>query len=244
MRPKISDFGLARMFKEEQSEANTKRVVGTLGYISSKYVVNGKYSVKSDIFNFKAWRLYQEDKSLDLLDKCLHSSYSAGEVLRSLHVSLLCVQQRVEDRPNTPTMVAMLGVKVHFLLPKNQFSLFKKLSEINSSSTLPLLPSSSVNRLPLTDVDGSFLLSIIKYTISLSSFTFCHVASSSLSCFCALRSWFLRFLLSGVVAGTLYWASMLRTSARKRHVVVGWPSSTAVGGSLDDGVLVSSSYVV
>ena len=30
MRPKISDFGLARMFKEHESEANTKRVVGTL----------------------------------------------------------------------------------------------------------------------------------------------------------------------------------------------------------------------
>ncbi|KAI7753596.1 hypothetical protein M8C21_021430 [Ambrosia artemisiifolia] len=30
MCPKISDFGLARMFKEGESEANTKRVVGTL----------------------------------------------------------------------------------------------------------------------------------------------------------------------------------------------------------------------
>ncbi|KAJ0552982.1 putative protein kinase RLK-Pelle-DLSV family [Helianthus annuus] len=37
MHPKISDFGLARMFKEEQSEATTKRVVGTLGYISPEY---------------------------------------------------------------------------------------------------------------------------------------------------------------------------------------------------------------
>ncbi|KAI3731055.1 hypothetical protein L1987_62238 [Smallanthus sonchifolius] len=52
MRPKISDFGLARMFKEEESEANTKRVVGTLGYISPEYAVNGLYSVKSDIFSF------------------------------------------------------------------------------------------------------------------------------------------------------------------------------------------------
>ncbi|KAI7753577.1 hypothetical protein M8C21_021411, partial [Ambrosia artemisiifolia] len=52
MRPKISDFGLARMFKEDESEANTKRVVGTLGYISPEYAVNGHYSVKSDIFSF------------------------------------------------------------------------------------------------------------------------------------------------------------------------------------------------
>ncbi|KAJ0721915.1 putative protein kinase RLK-Pelle-DLSV family [Helianthus annuus] len=52
MCPKISDFGLARMFKEDENEANTKRVVGTLGYISPEYAVNGIYSVKSDIFSF------------------------------------------------------------------------------------------------------------------------------------------------------------------------------------------------
>ncbi|KAJ0718672.1 putative protein kinase RLK-Pelle-DLSV family [Helianthus annuus] len=40
------------MFKEDENEANTKRVVGTLGYISPEYAVNGIYSVKSDIFSF------------------------------------------------------------------------------------------------------------------------------------------------------------------------------------------------
>ena len=29
MNPKISDFGMARMFKQEDSEANTNRIVGT-----------------------------------------------------------------------------------------------------------------------------------------------------------------------------------------------------------------------
>ncbi|KAM0010021.1 putative protein kinase RLK-Pelle-DLSV family [Helianthus debilis subsp. tardiflorus] len=52
MRPKISDFGLARMFKEGESEADTKRVVGTLGYISPEYAMKGHFSVKSDIFSF------------------------------------------------------------------------------------------------------------------------------------------------------------------------------------------------
>lgn len=29
MNPKISDFGMARIFKEDETEVNTKRVVGT-----------------------------------------------------------------------------------------------------------------------------------------------------------------------------------------------------------------------
>lgn len=29
MNPKISDFGMARIFKEDEAEINTKRIVGT-----------------------------------------------------------------------------------------------------------------------------------------------------------------------------------------------------------------------
>ncbi|KAK3420148.1 hypothetical protein EUGRSUZ_G00941 [Eucalyptus grandis] len=52
MNPKISDFGLARSFGGNESEANTKRVVGTFGYMSPEYAINGFYSVKSDVFSF------------------------------------------------------------------------------------------------------------------------------------------------------------------------------------------------
>ncbi|KAJ0718665.1 putative protein kinase RLK-Pelle-DLSV family [Helianthus annuus] len=179
MHPKISDFGLARMFKEEQSEATTKRVVGTLGYISPEYAMKGLFSVKSDIFSFgvlvleivsgiknrdfvnenhddnllgHAWRLYKEGKSLSLIDECLRTSYSACEVLRSVHVGLLCVQQRVEDRPNTQTVVGMLGGEGSLPSPKKP-AFYIQESEINSTSALPLL-ASSVNGVTLSQVDG------------------------------------------------------------------------------------------
>ncbi|XP_060171095.1 class V chitinase-like [Lycium barbarum] len=52
MKPKISDFGMARMFKEDEVEANTDRIVGTLGYAPPEYIKQGIYSTKSDVFSF------------------------------------------------------------------------------------------------------------------------------------------------------------------------------------------------
>ncbi|KAI7981984.1 G-type lectin S-receptor-like serine/threonine-protein kinase, partial [Camellia lanceoleosa] len=52
MNPKISDFGIARSFGGNEIEANTKRVIGTYGYMSPEYAIDGLFSVKSDVFSF------------------------------------------------------------------------------------------------------------------------------------------------------------------------------------------------
>ncbi|CAL2253389.1 unnamed protein product [Prunus armeniaca] len=52
MNPKISDFGLAKTFGSDQSQGNTKRVVGTYGYMSPEYAADGNFLVKSDVFSF------------------------------------------------------------------------------------------------------------------------------------------------------------------------------------------------
>ncbi|KAL3576742.1 hypothetical protein D5086_022025, partial [Populus alba] len=52
MNPKISDFGLARSLGGNETEANTNKVVGTYGYISPEYAIDGLYSPKSDVFSF------------------------------------------------------------------------------------------------------------------------------------------------------------------------------------------------
>ncbi|XP_021668412.2 G-type lectin S-receptor-like serine/threonine-protein kinase At1g11410 isoform X5 [Hevea brasiliensis] len=52
MNPKISDFGLARIFEGDQTHEKTNRIVGTFGYMSPEYVVFGKFSTKSDVFSF------------------------------------------------------------------------------------------------------------------------------------------------------------------------------------------------
>ncbi|KAG6520785.1 hypothetical protein ZIOFF_017845 [Zingiber officinale] len=52
MDPKISDFGIARAFRGDDAEVNTMRVVGTYGYMSPEYAMNGTFSMKSDVFSF------------------------------------------------------------------------------------------------------------------------------------------------------------------------------------------------
>ncbi|KAL8103318.1 hypothetical protein AgCh_027763 [Apium graveolens] len=52
MNPKISDFGTAKSFRGSESEANTTRVVGTFGYMSPEYALDGIFSFKSDVYSF------------------------------------------------------------------------------------------------------------------------------------------------------------------------------------------------
>ncbi|MCD7463255.1 hypothetical protein HAX54_050214 [Datura stramonium] len=52
LNPKISDFGLARTFQGDQCGDNTKRIVGTFGYMAPEYALYGLFSVKSDVFSF------------------------------------------------------------------------------------------------------------------------------------------------------------------------------------------------
>ncbi|KAL6333291.1 hypothetical protein AAG906_028474 [Vitis piasezkii] len=118
MLPKISDFGLARIFRGNQMEGNTNRVVGTYGYMSPEYAMEGLFSTKSDVYSFGVWNLWEEDKALDLIDPSLEKSYPADEVLRCIQIGLLCVQESITDRPTMLTIIFMLGNNSTLPFPK------------------------------------------------------------------------------------------------------------------------------
>ncbi|KAL8210643.1 hypothetical protein R6Q57_005080 [Mikania cordata] len=181
MNPKISDFGLARMFKEHETEANTNHVVGTLGYISPEYAANGLFSLKSDVFSFgvlvleivsgkknrgfshqnhhdnllgHAWRLYKEAKPLELVDVALGDTWTASEVLQSIHVGLSCVQQHADERPSMSSVVHMLGGEDALPPPKHPgFFTETTNPELVSRIIMPQIPI-SINKLTITQLDA------------------------------------------------------------------------------------------
>ncbi|XP_050944592.1 cysteine-rich receptor-like protein kinase 44 isoform X4 [Cucumis melo] len=48
----IFDFGMARLFKLDETRRHTQRIVGTYGYMAPEYVFHGQFSPKSDVFSF------------------------------------------------------------------------------------------------------------------------------------------------------------------------------------------------
>ncbi|KAJ0692287.1 putative non-specific protein-tyrosine kinase RLK-Pelle-DLSV family [Helianthus annuus] len=49
MNPKIEDFSMARLFRPEETQANTSRIVGTYGCMAPDYTMHGQFSVKSEM---------------------------------------------------------------------------------------------------------------------------------------------------------------------------------------------------
>ncbi|KAL5737862.1 hypothetical protein ACOSP7_030623 [Xanthoceras sorbifolium] len=149
MNPKISDFGMARMFGGDELQANTNRIVGTYGYMSPEYAMEGLFSIKSDVFSFgillletlsskkntgfyntdclnllgHAWELWNNDRVLDMMDPILENEASFPMLIRYTNVALLCVQEIAADRPTMSEVVSMLA-KEHIVLPSPKQPVF------------------------------------------------------------------------------------------------------------------------
>ncbi|XP_029126515.1 cysteine-rich receptor-like protein kinase 10 [Cajanus cajan] len=187
MNPKISDFGMARIFGVDQTQANTNRIVGTYGYMSPEYAMHGEYSVKSDVYSFGvlifeiisgkknnsfyetdvaedllsyAWKLWKDEAPFELMDHSLRESYTPNEVIRCIHIGLLCVQEDPADRPTMASVVLMLDSYSVTLPVPNQPAFFvnsktepnmPKAIKIDQSTTNSA--TKSVNEMSVSELD-------------------------------------------------------------------------------------------
>ncbi|KAE8812770.1 putative serine/threonine-protein kinase receptor [Hordeum vulgare] len=138
--PKISYFGLAKIFGGDQSEDVTRRIAGTYGYMSPEYAMHGQYSAKSDAFSFGVlvleivtgrrnngscnsekyvylvnlvWEHWTRGNVIELVDPYLsgHPSH-VDQVLKCIQIGLLCVQNRPEDRPTMSLVIFSISFAV------------------------------------------------------------------------------------------------------------------------------------
>uniref|UniRef100_A0ACD5UEM8 Uncharacterized protein n=1 Tax=Avena sativa TaxID=4498 RepID=A0ACD5UEM8_AVESA len=179
MTPKISDFGMARIFGADQNQANTTRVVGTYGYMSPEYAMRGAFSVKSDTYSFGvllleivsglkissahlitkfsgligyAWRLWEDGKAIQLVDSSVMASCPLNEVLRCIHVGLLCVQDHASDRPLMSSVMFMLENETA-LLPVPKQPVYFALSNCGNGEGSESMEN-SINTVSITTLDG------------------------------------------------------------------------------------------
>lgn len=84
-----------------------------------------------------AWKLCNDGRGLELMDPKLNESCSPSEVLKCIHIGLLCVQEDPSDRPTMSTVVHMLSGENASLPPAKQpaFMNRKPLSDTASSSS-------------------------------------------------------------------------------------------------------------
>ncbi|WVZ94585.1 hypothetical protein U9M48_040463 [Paspalum notatum var. saurae] len=133
LTPKISDFGLAKLFDEKKTHVSTK-IAGTFGYLAPEYAMRGHLTEKADVFAFGVvaletiagrsntdnsmeedkiylfewvWELYERGQALGILDPRVEE-FDSEEALRVIGIALLCTQGSPHQRPPMSRVVKML----------------------------------------------------------------------------------------------------------------------------------------
>jgi hypothetical protein len=66
------------------------------------------FSFVANLLCFQVWQLYEDKHPLDMVDPKLEE-FNSGEVIRAIHVALLCTQGSPHQRPSMSRAVLMLA---------------------------------------------------------------------------------------------------------------------------------------
>ncbi|CAL5014669.1 unnamed protein product [Urochloa decumbens] len=150
-RPKIADFGTAKLFVVDQTDPT---LIQSAGYTAPEYSNERHLTLKCDVYSFgiilleivtgqrtrttptllsDAWESWNQGRISDLLDSAV--SQPEPELLfeleRCVQIGLVCVQQSPEERPTMSAVVSMLNSnRLQILVPKRP--------ELNSRAEPPL----------------------------------------------------------------------------------------------------------
>ncbi|XP_024967556.1 cold-responsive protein kinase 1-like isoform X1 [Cynara cardunculus var. scolymus] len=132
--PKISDFGLAKLFPSHLTHVST-RIAGTQGYLAPEYAIRGQLTRKADIYSFgvllleivtgrpnqnkrlpieeqylleRVWEQYREGELERMVDTSMGKDVDMDEACLYLKIGLLCTQSRPKNRPSMSDALRML----------------------------------------------------------------------------------------------------------------------------------------
>uniref|UniRef100_A0A0E0BQX5 Protein kinase domain-containing protein n=1 Tax=Oryza glumipatula TaxID=40148 RepID=A0A0E0BQX5_9ORYZ len=140
MNPKIGDFGLAKVLKDDEVNGSVR---GTLGYMPPEYIVEGVISVKNDVYGFGvtlletisgmsdsgrdarhqasiewAWNVRLSGGMNMLFDPRLCDESQLKEIKRCMDIGLLCTQNKATKRPTMQDVLKMIQGKKKVPTPK------------------------------------------------------------------------------------------------------------------------------
>ncbi|KAH9536338.1 hypothetical protein CY35_17G102100 [Sphagnum magellanicum] len=175
MNAKIADFGLARLFPDDQSHISTQ-IAGTIGYLAPEYATLGQLTPKVDVYSFGillleivsgrknidltlasnqiylikwALFLYESNMLTNLVEGTLDIINSENEVRRVINVALLCLQIEPTIRPLMSHVLAMLqgemDIDVNFIEHELHGTNPNFQSIVDDQSNLPLRENMSIN---------------------------------------------------------------------------------------------------
>uniref|UniRef100_A0A0D9XBU0 non-specific serine/threonine protein kinase n=1 Tax=Leersia perrieri TaxID=77586 RepID=A0A0D9XBU0_9ORYZ len=174
MNGRLGDFGLARLY-DHGVDAQTTRVVGTIGYLAPELASSGKATPLTDVFSFGIFVLevicgrrpikedingnqimlvdwvlehWQKRSLTDTVDIRLQDDYDVGEATMALKLGLLCSHPFADARPKMRQVMQYLEGEVSIpedMPPHLSFEMLTLMQNEGFDSYVMSYPSSRTN---------------------------------------------------------------------------------------------------
>ncbi|MCO5563293.1 hypothetical protein L7F22_016932 [Adiantum nelumboides] len=137
--PHVSDFGLAKLLKDNESHVTTV-IAGTFGYLAPEYLLNGRATEKADVYSYRVvllelvsgkrptdssfvekglniigWvnSLMKKKRLKDIVHpSCEHASMESLEAV--LAIATMCIRPMPDERPTMHMVVKLLKAQSMF----------------------------------------------------------------------------------------------------------------------------------